>query len=196
MTTLAEAKIATDKVFADGIKFTQNDEDYENAARAIGLTKQLSTNLNYDKAKKVGLMQITIRQGIEMMLGEKIDKVFQLKPANYTHTHFYGKTAKIREESWNRSLTPEVISFSTVSGKLHKYQVGCPDYLKSKIPYGVLLRIKELGDLGLFDKFFAIAPLSLFRAGEAIEKDPVLTASVWIDDENVYKHFFVAQWSN
>lgn len=197
MSTLAELNCKTEEAFKAGLVAKEtNDDDYIKALEALKLDKHVSKLKNhqvYEKVKSLGLMEVTILYTIEMMVGEKIKRIIQLREDG-EHAH---KLVTF-DGYQNTEIHPEQISFETESGTFHKYQVGCPNYLNSKITYGVLLRMQELKEKGLFKCFFAIAPLSMWRPGEVVEKDPVIVASVELTDEDGrthYRHFFVAQWN-
>lgn len=189
--TLRDLIQQADMAFDKHLAVKKPNQDYLDALRALNLSKHSRLYGDYDRhqmAESVGLPQVTIRETIEMMVDSPIKRVIELTPSLDNQEHFWHRSQHYR------TFRPEQISFETVSGQFYQFQVGCPNYLKSKIPYGVLLRMKEVQDLNLFDCFFAIAPLDRWLPGEPANTDPVIVTSLRNPEDHCYRHFFLAQW--
>jgi len=171
--------IATDELI-------DSDEYFKTLCR-LHLERHIAKEQSrYNLASQLGLNEITIREAVETIVG-KVQEVLQLRQdPGHTHNLFYWGGDK-KHTVWD-------IKCGNCVYQIHPEQIVVRT-VTAKIPYGILLKIKELMETKCFDCFFAIAPFSAWAEGDAYQKpDPVIVASV-LTESGCFRHFFVARWN-
>lgn len=192
--TLQELKARADAVDVKSganVDWTQYN-DYLAALKDCNLKAHKAELEKYRRhlvAANLGFPQITVEQAITAMVGEPIVFMDVWEDDEYRQEYEYSVTSA--------RMTPERFIVRKASDRrwfperLH-YTLGTLAHLNDLIPYGVLLRVKELRDSEMFDCFHVVAPTAYFAREMVARPDPVVLGTIYLDDK--YLHYFVAQW--
>lgn len=213
MLTLEEIVNETAPIFESSLTLPEPPIKFKDQIEALekaNLPRQKAAAI-YDMRKwqveKLGLKELGISDAVKILMGQqhtahrdgdkhKIEYVYnhhtgQIENAwTGTATIYYRKE---RIHPWYKPPFIKQIIWECQSGKL--------DYLKREIPYGVILKINELKELGIFNSFSAVAPIEAWWKQKDI--DPIVLGHLWQlppDDDGKYSQtgfattFFIAKW--
>lgn len=219
MMTLTEIKTQTDKVFGnENLTLPEPNHHWQRKLEALeeaNLEQQHRSclfDMRCEQAATLGFEAIESEEMVEMLMGESPttikEEVGERQQHEYFYNHITGVTLEGSECNWGGKPSQfyrEEKKFQwwiPPFGKFEKWrcQFGKLDYLKRKIPYGVVLRINEVKSLNLFNVFNVMAPMEAWE--RKTDTDPVVVATIWsIEDKGdkaskagQVQHFFLAQW--
>lgn len=182
-------------------RFAEHKEQidaYEQAGLRVQASK-LKKKINISIAKDVGFQELNIESLARILMKEN-KLPFQVD--EWAPEHIYEWNSGFSQCLRTNSIDVSFIKRNLfVKKKISKCRMGALDFLKIEIPYGVVLRVNELKELGIFTCFNVIAPEKVWQ--QPVYRDPIVVASI-AEMSAVYHgnyvriedmtHFFVAKW--
>lgn len=167
---------------------------------------RLEKQINSKVATELGFQEFTI-EGLARLLMQEEELPISIERMNsMMYEWFYAKEEfkKFIELFRRGEISAQSVNvifkkrFFSKKAKKETCRFGSLNGLKVDIPYGVVLRINELKNLGIFSCFNVIAPETAWHENKYV--DPIVVASIaeispWgtVSLETM-SHFFVAKW--
>jgi len=170
------------------------------AYKEADLTDQAKTLIfqyRCNEIEKLGFQKVDPKK-----LAEKFGGTGEWRSSNnavryeWFYDHVNGTTLSASTYNWAADNRPWFTPTTFHDNKAKSF-LGCLDYLKSPMPYGVVLKMQELKKANLFNAFNVLAPIECWR--ETIHTDPILLGVVHelVSNNKVnpqQQFFFIAEW--
>lgn len=159
-------------------------------------------------AESLGFKPLEVATAAGMLLGGPPDRTETMKGRQewtWFYDHNRPEALPTQNTSWGGGPTAyykmkKISAF--VPPKASCVIFGKVNCLKRKIPPGVVLAMREISSLKLFNCFSVLAPKDMWEDKKSTEPDPILFATIAMimpdkDRGQIFadcKHFFVARW--
>jgi len=201
VSTLVKMEKEVAKIKPKSFSMSTEFRDRIQVCKEVGLENQipiLNNEFRNQHIAEQGFCEMTPLEAVKQMFpkhewGNKWDSIHYENEKLEWHS-------QIGEEKDAYVKTFLTTAIKNVGNETERLQMVCATLrsFQRSVPYGVLLRVKELQDLKTFDFFTVVAPRNMFK----LKEDPILLGCLGryrnqSNDSIIYEAnqtFFVARW--